>query len=249
MPGGEIGMPRERRSAVAIRHVAFEDLGLLGPILDASGWATSYCDATIDDLDAAAVVEADLLIVLGGPIGVYETESYPFLTDELVLIERRLARERPTLGICLGSQLMARALGSRVYPGATKEIGWGPVELTEAGRSSSLAPLSSENAVVLHWHGDTFDLPHGAMRLAFNSHYENQAFARGAYALALQFHVEADPRRLEQWYVGHTVELAGAGLSVPVLRAQTADVAERAQAQARQILTAWLQQIDDASGS
>ena len=95
-------------------------------------------------------------------------------------------------------------------------------------------------------HGDTFDLPDRAVRLAFNSHYENQGFAHGAHALALQFHVEADPRRLEQWYVGHTVELAAAGLSVPVLRAQTADVAERAQAQARRILTAWLQQIDDA---
>jgi GMP synthase (glutamine-hydrolysing) len=241
-------MPREGRSAVALRHIAFEDLGLLGPILDAAGWSTSYCDATIDDLGAAAVVEADLLIVLGGPIGVYETESYPFLTDEIALVERRLARERPTLGICLGSQIMARALGSRVYPGATKEIGWGPVELTAAGRSSCLAPLSADNARVLHWHGDTFDLPHGAVRLAFNSHYENQAFAHGAHALALQFHVEADPWRLEQWFVGHTAELAGAGLSVPVLRAQTADVAERARAQACRILAAWLQQIDHASG-
>jgi GMP synthase (glutamine-hydrolysing) len=242
-------MPRERRSAVALRHVAFEDLGLLGPILDAAGWTTSYCDATIDDLGATAVEQADLLIVLGGPVGVYETESYPFLTGEVALVERRLARERPTLGICLGSQLMARALGSRVYPGATKEIGWGPVELTAAGRSSCLAPLSTENALVLHWHGDTFDLPHGAVRLAFNTHYENQAFAHGAHALALQFHIEADPRRLEQWYVGHTVELAVAGLSVPALRAQTADLAERARVQAREILTAWLQQIDDASES
>jgi hypothetical protein len=120
-----------------------------------------------------------LLIVLGGPIGAYETDTYPFLAAEIALLERRLMHDRPTLGICLGSQLMAKALGARVFPGPLKEIGWGRIDLTEAGAGSSLASLGSEDSEVLHWHGDTFDLPAGAVRLACNANYENQAFAFG----------------------------------------------------------------------
>ncbi|XUJ33596.1 glutamine amidotransferase-related protein [Bradyrhizobium japonicum] len=111
--------------------------------------------------------------MLGGPIGVYETERYPFLTREIDLLERRLAQGLPTLGICLGAQLMAKALGARIYAGGVKEIGWGSVTLTDAGQASSLKPLA-ESAPVLHWHGDTFDLPDNAARLASNENYETR---------------------------------------------------------------------------
>jgi GMP synthase (glutamine-hydrolysing) len=190
-------MPCRRPSAVVLRHVAFEDLGLLAPILHEAGWSASYCEASTQDLSDQSIEQADLLIALGGPIGVYETERFPFLLKEIAVLERRLAKDRPTLGICLGGQLMARALGSRVFPGLVKEIGWGRVELTDEGQASSLSALAEPRAVVLHWHGDTFDLPAGAARLASNAVYENQAFAYGERALALQFHVEVDPRRLE----------------------------------------------------
>ena len=153
-------------------------------------------------------------MVLGGPIGAYETDIYPFLKSEIDLIEYRLSRDLPTLGICLGSQLMAKALGSRVFAGPVKEIGWGGIALTRDGASSCLNPLGEADARVLHWHGDSFDLPAGARRLASNAHYENQAFAYGRNALALQFHLEADPRQLEEWYVGHAVELAAAKVSI-----------------------------------
>jgi GMP synthase (glutamine-hydrolysing) len=99
---------RPRRSAIAIRHVAFEDLGLLAPIMERAGWSVSFCDAPVDDLSDRAIREADLLIVLGGPIGVYETDKYPFLTAEIALLEQRLRRDLPTLGICLGAQLIAQ---------------------------------------------------------------------------------------------------------------------------------------------
>jgi GMP synthase (glutamine-hydrolysing) len=207
-----------RRSAVALRHVAFEDLGLLAPIMEREGWNVSFCEAAVDDLSHRSIKNADLVIVLGGPIGVYETADYPFLTSELALIEYRLSRDLPTLGICLGSQLMAKALGSRVFKGLVKEIGWGTINLTDEGGSSCLKPLGDDGAVVLHWHGDTFNLPQGASRLASNVHYENQAFSYGRNALALQFHLEADPRQLEEWYVGHTVELAAAKISIADLR-------------------------------
>src|SRR5262249_24519644 len=142
-----------RRSAVALRHVAFEDLGLLAPIIERQGWNVAYCEAAVDDLAHRSIRDADLVIVLGGPIGVYEAKDYPFLTSEIGLIEYRLSRDLPTLGICLGSQLMAKALGSRIFKGPVKEIGWAPIQLTDAGRSSCLRALQDDDAVVLHWHG------------------------------------------------------------------------------------------------
>jgi GMP synthase (glutamine-hydrolysing) len=234
---------RTRPKAVALRHVAFEDLGLLAPILDEAGWDVSYQEASTADLDQSVINQADLLIVLGGPIGVYEARAYPFLTQELELLERRLQRGLPTLGICLGCQLMARALGARVFPGPVKEIGWGGPALTEAGVASCLAPLSSPAARVLHWHGDTFDLPEGATRLASNANYENQAFAYGDRALALQFHLEADPARLDEWYVGHAVELSAGCVSVPDLRFASAALENQLRPQASQIFGAWLRQL------
>src|SRR5262249_261279 len=135
-----------KRSAVAIRHVAFEDLGLLSRVLDDAGWQVTFCDAAVDDLWDRNVRDAGLLIVLGGPIGVTDVDTYPFLRREIDILERRLARRMPTLGICLGSQLMARALGANVYAGNVKEIGWGRVQLTEEGRQSCLGELENASA-------------------------------------------------------------------------------------------------------
>jgi GMP synthase (glutamine-hydrolysing) len=236
-------MFQRRRSAVALRHVAFEDLGLLSPIMEREGWNVSFCEAPVDDLSHSSIRDADLLIVLGGPIGVYETDSYPFITREIDLLERRLSQGLPTLGICLGAQLMAKALGARVHTGPVKEIGWGSVTLSDAGHTSSLNPLA-EGSPVLHWHGDTFDLPASAARLASNENYEDQAFAVGNNALALQFHLEADPRQLEEWYVGHAVELAASKISVQDLRAKTAEVSKIVARQADRVFTRWLAQLE-----
>jgi GMP synthase (glutamine-hydrolysing) len=236
-------MTPHRRSAIALRHIAFEDLGLLAPVLEREGWDVAFREASLDDLRDNSLRDAELLVVLGGPIGVYEADSYPFLAAEIALIEQRLSRNLPVLGICLGAQLMARALGSRVYSGPVKEIGWGRVELTGEGEASCLSPLRNEGAVVLHWHGDTFDLPDGAQRLASNQHYQNQAFAHGRNALALQFHLEADPHGLEQWYVGHTSELGQAKVSVPALRAETTKFAPDCAALADRVFSRWLREL------
>jgi GMP synthase (glutamine-hydrolysing) len=230
---------------VALRHVAFEDLGLLAPIMEREGWDVAFCEAAVDNLSHPSIKNADLVIVLGGPIGVYDTNDYPFLTSEISLIEYRLSRDLPTVGICLGSQLMAKALGSRVFKGAIKEIGWGTVELTEEGRASCLKALQGE-AVVLHWHGDTFDLPREAVRLASNRNYENQAFAYGRNSLALQFHLEADPRQLEEWYVGHASELAAARISVADLRAATQRHQSGLAQRADRVFGDWLRQCGNS---
>ncbi len=152
------------RTAIAICHVVFEDVGVWRDTLVEEGYGLSYVEAGVDKLAAEALLSADLLIVLGGPIGVYETDAYPFLVEEVTAIRRRLESNRPILGVCLGAQLMAAALGARVAPGPGKEIGYAPVELTPAGRASPLARL--EGAPVLHWHGDNCDLPPGGELLA-----------------------------------------------------------------------------------
>jgi GMP synthase (glutamine-hydrolysing) len=236
------------RSAVVIRHVHFEDLGAFAPVLERHGYRVRYLDPSLGELPAATADAADLLVVLGGPIGAYEDDLYPFLHDELELIARRLADERPLLGVCLGAQLIARALGARVHPGPAKEIGWAPLTLTDAGRESPLKPL--DDLPVLHWHGDTFDLPEGAVRLASTPICANQAFAIGDHVLAFQFHPEATEAGFERWLVGHACEIAGApGISVPGLRAQACDLAASSAAQGQACLDAWLAGLEAAAAA
>jgi len=230
------------RKCVAIRHVAFEDLGLLGPLLKSRGVAVHMVDAGVDDLGSIDPGEADLVIVLGAPIGVYETDRYPFLLPEIELIGRRLATGKPLIGICLGAQLIARAAGERVYAGVAKEIGYAPVTLTPEGERSPLARLGSDRQV-LHWHGDTFDLPRGAVRLASTVITPNQAFAIGPAVLGLQFHVEVDPARIEQWLIGHTVELTAAGVDVCTLRSSAREIGPAVAAAGERVLAGWLDQL------
>ncbi len=232
-----------KKTVVAIRHVAFEDLDGFAPILNERGYTIRYLDAGQDDLATLDPLSGAIWIVLGGPIGAYEETAYPFIHDELRLLQARLAAGHPTLGICLGAQLMARSLGARVYPGGHKEIGWKPLQLTDAGCASALAPLAS-GTPVLHWHGDTFDLPDGAALLASTDRYPHQAFTWGKYALGLQFHLETTARGLERWFIGHAGDIAGTpGLSVPQLRDETAHYAADAEKYGQQCLTAWLESL------
>ncbi len=225
---------------MAVRHVAFEDLGTLGGLLAGRDFVVEYVEAAVGDF--AAVGEPDLLVVLGGPIGACDDTDYPFLPAEAALIERRLAAGRATLGICLGAQLMARALGARVYPNPVKEIGWAALDLTAAGRASCLGRLG--RLPVLHWHGDTFDLPDGATLLASTPGCRNQAFAWGAAALGLQFHIEVTPAGLESWFVGHTVEVAAMpGVNVAGLRNATSEHGPALARAGAESLSRWLASV------
>ncbi|TAK49043.1 MAG: glutamine amidotransferase [Xanthobacteraceae bacterium] len=225
-------------ACLALRHVAFEDAGILAPLLARRGIDLAYVEAGGDAPDSGAWLAADLVVVLGGPIGVYDTTDYPFLTDEIAMLRARLAARRPTLGICLGAQLIAAALDARVAPGPAKEIGYAPLDLTAEGRASVLAPL--DGVAVLHWHGDNLDLPGGATRLASTSVCPTQAFAVGRHALGLQFHIETEPRALERWLIGHAAELSQARIAPASLRAQAATHGAATAAAGRRVLDAWL---------
>lgn len=233
------------KRAVAIRHVAFEDAGSFAAVLAQQGYGLEYVEAGYDDLAALEPEACDLALILGGPIGAYEDDVYPFLRDELRFIGARLAARRPTLGICLGAQLMARALGARVVAGDQgKEIGWAPLQLTVAGQQSPLRHLAPALTPVLHWHGDTFDIPPGAEHLAGTARYPNQAFAIGNHALALQFHPEVTAAGMERWFIGHACEIGTVpGIGVAQLRSDTAHSAATLQRQGRAMFAEWLEQI------
>jgi GMP synthase (glutamine-hydrolysing) len=232
------------RHAVAIRHVAFEDLGNLADVLRQHGFEITYRDAGLDTLADVDALAPDLLVVLGAPIGAYEDNAYPFLRDEMRLLERRLEADSPTIGICLGAQLMARVLGARVYAGAQREIGWGPLALSGAGLRSPMAHLSSDRTPVLHWHNDTFDRPVGAIHLASTAITHNQAFAWRSRCLAMQFHPEVVLRGFEHWLIGHACEInTTSGCSVAGLREDTKRYAPQLDLQARRFWKAWLREV------
>ena len=232
------------KKAVVIRHVAFEDLGSLAISLHQKNYEVNYVDISPGCLNNFDPLAPDLLIILGGPIGVYDEADYSFIADEIRVLEQRLTADLPTVGICLGAQLMARALGARVYSGQEKEIGWSPVKLSNAGRHSALNYLLPDY-MVFHWHGDTFDLPEGSIHLASSSKYENQAFAWGKYSLALQFHPEVTARSLEKWFIGHAHEISNtSGLSVNQLRKDTSRYIRDLEDRSIKFWKIWLEKLE-----
>lgn len=224
---------------VAVRHVAFENLGVFENVLTERGFRITYLDAAQDRL-REQVGDPAILVLLGGPVGAYEDEIYPFLREEKELVLDRIARGRPSLGICLGAQVIADALGAKVYSAEIKEIGWGRVQLSGAGAGS---PLRELNEPVLHWHGDTFDLPEGAVHLASTSACRNQAFAIGTHTLGLQFHPEVTGAAQESWLVGHAHEIAHTpGVTAVGLRAAGRRQTAAAQ-QGRAFFGRWLDSL------
>ena len=226
------------KRCVAIQHVAFENLGVFVQPLEEAGFAISYVQAGVVPMEPELWKDADLAVVLGGPIGVYQDDLYPFLADEKALVATRLASGRPLLGICLGAQLMASALDAAVYPGAAKEIGWGQVDLTPAGLSGPLAELTA--APVLHWHGDTFDLPRGCDLLASTPITPHQAFRPGPGQLALQFHAEMDAAMMETWLVGHCCELDVNGFDPRAIREDARRLGAQARSAGVAFMRRWL---------
>jgi GMP synthase (glutamine-hydrolysing) len=193
--------------ALVLQHVAIEGPGTLASYLMARGWTLE----TVALYEGACLPEDaqgyQAVIVMGGPMGVYDEAAYPFLRDEQRFLIRVLAQGVPLLGICLGSQLLAKALGARVYRNPQKEIGWYTVDLTTAGAADTLFAGLTSPVPVFQWHGDAFDLPAGATPLASSPLCTNQAFRYGDRVYGLLFHLELTPEVIHSWMVAFHDEL------------------------------------------
>lgn len=229
---------------LVIQHVACEGPGLLQEALEQKGWQLDI--RCMDDPEAVLpenLDSFDAFVILGGPMGAYEEEVYPYLRQVQALIRQAVSGRLPTLGICLGAQLIARALGAKVAPNPVKEIGWYEVNLTPAGLLVPLFVGMPPSFPVFQWHGDTFALPAGSFQLARGEACANQAFVYGAsttggYAWGLQFHLEVTPSMVEQWasfYVKELTEFGGAGLAEAMLQ-ETREIWERTQPWREQFL-------------
>ncbi|MGD8854646.1 MAG: amidotransferase [Gammaproteobacteria bacterium] len=174
-----------------VQHVPFEGLGSIESCLKAGGYDITQT-RWFESVELPAPDELDLLVVMGGPMSVNDQAAYPWLAQEKQFVRGAIEAGKSVLGVCLGAQLIASSLGARVYPNRHKEIGWFPVHgIPQTDDSIFRFPAALE---VFHWHGETFDLPPGAVRLASSEACENQAFQIGASVIGLQFHLESTPQ-------------------------------------------------------
>ncbi|MBI3558115.1 MAG: gamma-glutamyl-gamma-aminobutyrate hydrolase family protein [Deltaproteobacteria bacterium] len=183
-----------------IKHAPHEGLGSFEAECHKAGHAIELIDATAAGAAQwQAARDAEILFVMGGAMGVYESDRFSFLRDELELLASRIARDLPTFGVCLGSQLIATASGGRVFPSGRHEIGWFKVQPTEQGREDSVVGPRNWSEPVFHWHGDTFDTPPGATHLLSSERFTQQGFRLGRRIYALQFHPEITAEDLPLW--------------------------------------------------
>jgi len=180
-----------------LQHVPFEGLGCIDQWITTKGHTVNYTKL-YDNPQFPVLDEFDWLIVMGGPMGVYDEAMYPWLKEEKEFIRRAIESGKTIVGICLGSQLIAEVLGAKVYPNKRKEIGWFDIQKTEFAKSQPLLEQIEEQFTVFHWHGDTFDLPAGSERLFSSAVCLNQAFLYKKKVLGLQFHFEVTSHTLKE---------------------------------------------------
>lgn len=227
------------KKGLIIRHTPYEGIaGFRRPVEDA-GYELDRIDVTDRAFASVNFNTPDLLILMGGPMGVYERDSHPWIDCEIDRLASRISLGLPTIGVCLGAQMIAQAMGAQVYAGPVKEVGFSPITLNAEGADSPLRHVA--DVPVLHWHGDTFPLPDGVELLASSGKYDHQAFRRGPELLALQFHAEMgkDPR-FEEWLEGADDYVAQGGLTVDELRAEHDVHGTTAVAAGRAMVAEWL---------
>ncbi len=223
-----------------LRNVAHESAGSLESYLAEAGVELHYFDLFQEAPRQLPLHGAAGLIVMGGPMSVDDVEQYHFLASEITWIQQAVGMRLPVLGICLGSQLLAKAMGGRVYPNHVKEIGWYPLQILPAAAGDSLFADCQNTEIVFQWHGDTFDLPTGAVLLAQSGQCKHQAFRVGSSAWGLQFHIEMTPDMVDLWLdeAGNRNELAQLDYIDPAtIRAATANEFPKMQQFGRRVLS------------
>ena len=184
---------------LVLRHVPHEHLGTLIHSLERNGIEYEYANFYHNPATGIFTGDIDGLIILGGPMNVYETNKYPFLKKEDELIKEAMDKNLPILGVCLGSQLIAKAVGAKVFKNKVKEIGWYPLNISREASSDKLFRHFNPEETVFQWHGDTFEIPDGAVHLAESPLCMNQAFRYKSNVYGLQFHLEVTPQMIWEW--------------------------------------------------
>lgn len=227
------------KTALIIRHVPVEGVAGFRAPIEAAAYDVDRIDVSDPGFASLDLCQPDLLIMMGGPMGIYDHDEHPWIKCQLRRLMQRLEADRPTLGVCLGAQMIAAAMGAEVYPGPAKEVGFHPVTIHPAGQAGPLRHVV--DVPVLHWHGDTFTLPDSAELLASSELYPHQAFRRGPNLLALQFHAEMglDPR-FESWLEKWPEAIAAAGTDAETLRAAHDAHGPGAVAAGQAMIAEWL---------
>ena len=227
------------KRALIIRHVPYEGVAGYRQPIEAAGYHVDRIDVADPAFAGLDLREPDLLIMMGGPMGVYEQDRHPWIACQLRRLRLRLEADRPTLGVCFGAQMIAAALGAEVYPGPVKEVGFHPVTVHAEAVGNPLRPLAE--VPILHWHGDTFTRPEGVELLASSHVYDHQAFRRGPNLLALQFHAEmGEDERFHAWIEQWPGAVKEAGGDEASLRAAHEALGPDAVAAGRAVIGDWL---------
>ncbi len=233
------------RRLLVFQHVAHEILGILDPILREAGFRIRYVNFERQPDAKPTLDRYHGLIVLGGPMNCDQTDRYPHLATEVALINEAIRMGLPVLGICLGSQLIARALGATVRKNPVKEIGWYTLNPTSDGAQDPLFSRLDATQQIFQWHGDTFDLPANAVRLASSPDCANQAFRYGENVYGLQFHLEVDEPMIRRWLHKPSNASEFAGYADPQARiaeieTETQRFIEHSESLGRQLFGAYL---------
>lgn len=232
---------------LVFQHDPFEDLGFFAEVLDKEGVRYRTVRLFHGEMPAEDWQHVAAFIILGGPMAVDDEERFPFLRWEKRIIRAALDESVPTLGICLGAQLIAAALGTPVYDGAVSEIGWNPISITAHGQVDSLLGYLPENATVFQWHSRGFDLPPGAVCLASSAHYKIQAFRLGKLTYGLQFHLEVTPNMIERWIGVRSKDLARTPyVSAEKIKADTRIYSHTVKYYGERFLAEFLRRVDRA---
>jgi GMP synthase (glutamine-hydrolysing) len=236
--------------ALVIQHIACEPPGAFSGVMRERGWIVATCE--IDEARAMPALDGfDAVVAMGGPMSVNDDATLPWLSEEKRAIGEAVREGVPFFGACLGVQLLAASLGAKVYTGDAPEVGILPVELTDEGRVDPIMGSLDGTILTLQWHGDTFDLPSDAVRLASSDAYPNQAFRYGTCAYGIQFHMEVSAEMAEEWarvpeYAASLEQTVGRGALDEIIAALRDARGMRMQEHARELFGRWCALAEDS---